>query len=379
MKENLPVLDGLRGVAALCVVVFHMAELAQPDPFKQWISHAYLAVDFFFCLSGYIVAYAYDARREATGLKRFLTLRAIRLHPLVLLGTLFGLAAYSLDPFTSKQSASGGLLASAVLGGMLLFPTWTLPQRWGSYIPLNPPAWSLFWEYIANLAYGLILWRMPSRILAPFTGLFAIAIVVSLYLNGGLSLGWSWENMLYAPIRVGFSFSMGILLFRLGARVRSPLGFTALGLVLIGIFIFPYTRLNWIYEAAVIIIAFPLIVAVGAGADEGRVARNLCALSGRLSYPLYMLHYPFVSLFANYHWNRGIPEPYIPAVIAVFTMGAVATSYLALILFDEPLRHALKTRFSLPLRSSGASSAGRDELQSAEDRLPSATPHPADR
>lgn len=374
MKQNLPVLDGLRGIAALCVVVFHMHELTQPDQFKQWISHAYLAVDFFFCLSGFIVAYAYDARRGVMGLKRFLLLRAIRLHPLVMLGGVFGLAAYVLDPFTAKQQADPALLASAIVGGLLLLPTWTLPMRWGSYIPLNPPAWSLFWEYAVNLAYGAILWRLSVRVLAVSTLIFGIGIVLSSYLNikTGMSLGWSWDNMHYAAIRVGFSFGAGIMLFRIGARIRSPLGFAALAIALIGVFVFPYTRLNWIYEAIVIIALFPLIVAVGAGAKEHRWTAKLCAFSGRISYPLYILHYPFVSVFANYHWEHGFPKPWLPAIIALFTLGAIAVSWLALVLFDEPLRHRLKKRFAFPLKSSGAASAGSGGLAAARPATTSA-------
>lgn len=363
MKQNLPVLDGLRGVAALCVVVFHMAELAEPNLKKQWISHAYLAVDFFFCLSGYVVAYAYDDRREAMGLKRFLLLRAIRLHPLVVLGALAGLAAYVLDPFTTKQTAPAELLGAAIVGGALLAPTWTLPHRWGSYIPLNPPAWSLLWEYVANLVYATVLWRAPTRWLALMTGAFGVGIVTSLMIKGGLSLGWSWDNMLYAPIRVGFSFGAGLLLYRLKLKIASPFGFAALGASLIAVFVFPYTPLNALYEIIVVLLVFPLIVALGAGSAEHKQTRRACAFLGRISYPLYMLHYPFVSLFANYHWSRGFPQAHINLAIAMFTLGAIGLSWLILVLVDEPVRHALKRRLNFPLRSSGAASAGVDVLE----------------
>jgi peptidoglycan/LPS O-acetylase OafA/YrhL len=247
---------------------------------------------------------------------------------------------------------------------LLLLPVWTLPMRWGSYMPLNPPAWSLFWEYAANIAYGVILWRLSNRVLAAITLSFGIGIVISGFLNmkTGLSLGWSWENIYYAPIRVGFSFGAGILLFRLGAALRSPLGFAALSAALIGVFVFPYTMLNWVYEAVAILLLFPLIVAIGAGARENRWTAGLCAFSGRLSYPLYILHYPFVSVFANYHWGPGFPKAWLPAIIALFTLCAVAVAWLALVLFDEPVRHRLKTRFAFPLKSSGAASAGSDEL-----------------
>jgi hypothetical protein len=62
-KSHYQILDGLRGVAALTVVIFHTFEAyANVDRFTQTLNHGYLAVDFFFLLSGFVVAYAYDDR-----------------------------------------------------------------------------------------------------------------------------------------------------------------------------------------------------------------------------------------------------------------------------------------------------------------------------
>ena len=62
-KSHYEILDGLRGVAAILVVIFHTFEVyADENRFKQIINHGYLAVDFFFLLSGFVVAYAYDDR-----------------------------------------------------------------------------------------------------------------------------------------------------------------------------------------------------------------------------------------------------------------------------------------------------------------------------
>ena len=85
-KPHFENLDGLRGVAALAVVIFHFMEIAVPNPNNNFIAHAYLAVDFFFCLSGFVIAYAYDDKMAAIGIGQFLKRRFIRLHPLVIIG-----------------------------------------------------------------------------------------------------------------------------------------------------------------------------------------------------------------------------------------------------------------------------------------------------
>src|SRR6478609_5352395 len=98
-KQHFAILDGLRGVAALGVVVFHFMEWIFPDPSKNFIGHGFLAVDFFFCLSGFVIGYAYDDRIQEMGRGAFFKARLIRLHPLVVLGSVLGLLGFLLDPF----------------------------------------------------------------------------------------------------------------------------------------------------------------------------------------------------------------------------------------------------------------------------------------
>lgn len=83
-RQHFIILDGLRGIAALAIVIFHFMEWAYPDFSKNFIAHGFLAVDFFFCLSGFVIAYAYDNRIEKMGVLEFFKSRAIRLHPLIL-------------------------------------------------------------------------------------------------------------------------------------------------------------------------------------------------------------------------------------------------------------------------------------------------------
>src|SRR5690242_20549587 len=92
-RQHFPALDGLRGVAALAVVVFHFMEMVIGNYSQLFIGHGWLAVDFFFCLSGFVIGYAYDDRIGAMGLRKFARVRLIRLHPMVVFGSVLGLVA----------------------------------------------------------------------------------------------------------------------------------------------------------------------------------------------------------------------------------------------------------------------------------------------
>src|SRR6476620_3663373 len=111
-KQHFEILDGLRGIAALAVVIFHFMEWVFSDSSKNFIGHGFLAVDFFFCLSGFVIGYAYDNRIEKMGVKEFFKSRLIRLHPLVILGSVLGFLGFLLDPFLAPAAtySTGKLL-----------------------------------------------------------------------------------------------------------------------------------------------------------------------------------------------------------------------------------------------------------------------------
>src|SRR4051812_33605191 len=143
-RQHFEILDGLRGVAAISVVVFHFMEIAVPDYEKSLIAHAYLAVDFFFCLSGFVIAYAYDAKLKDIGIGAFFKLRLIRLHPLVIIGSIIGLAAFIFDPFTDLWVKYADKIWWLFGSSCLMIPYPVVPERYLNLFHLNPPAWSLF-------------------------------------------------------------------------------------------------------------------------------------------------------------------------------------------------------------------------------------------
>ena len=93
-KPHFPVLDGLRGVASIMVIIFHLFEPLSTGHLDQIVNHGYLAVDFFFLLSGFVVGYAYDERWGTMRFMDFAKLRLIRLQPMVIMGMIFGAACF---------------------------------------------------------------------------------------------------------------------------------------------------------------------------------------------------------------------------------------------------------------------------------------------
>ncbi|HTJ53585.1 MAG TPA: acyltransferase, partial [Cyclobacteriaceae bacterium] len=143
-KKHFEILDGLRGVAALAVVIFHFTEWVSPNASKNFIGHGFLAVDFFFCLSGFVIGYAYDDRIGKMGVKEFFKSRLIRLHPLVILGSVLGLLGFLLDPFASPSAYNSGEVAVLFVCSLFLIPLPLMKERFFNLFAFNAPAWSLF-------------------------------------------------------------------------------------------------------------------------------------------------------------------------------------------------------------------------------------------
>ena len=323
-KPHYALLDGLRGVAALLVVWYHIFEgyqFAGGKPIIDFANHGYLAVDFFFILSGFVVGYAYDRRWGKTlTFGGFFKRRIIRLHPMVIMGAVIGAVSFALSGFArwdGSQSATS-MVMLALLCAMFMIPAVPGQMREvrgnGEMFPLNGPCWSLFFEYIGNILYALIIRRFSTPVLAVFTVLLGCALAwfavgdVSQY--GCIGVGWTIDqvNVLGGLLRMLFPFSMGMLLSRLFKKGREVRGvFWLSTLVLVALFHVPYIAgsgalcLNGVFEIVCIAVIFPAIVWYAAsGSTTDRFSTKACDFLGNLSYPLYMVHYPVMYLF--YKW-----------------------------------------------------------------------------
>ena len=360
-KNHYEVLDGLRGVAALLVVAFHTLE---PNDhgirFNQIINHGYLAVDFFFLLSGFVVAYAYDDRWPRMSQWNFYKRRLIRLQPMIVMGSLIGAALFYFQrgsAFPLIATTPWWKMIAVMFFGCTLLP---LPIRydirgWDEMHPLDGPAWSLFFEYIANILYALWLRKLSTRWLSVLTGLSAIFLIHMLVTGEGDAIGGWAVNA--AQLHIGFArllfpFLAGMLLMRSGKRIHVRHGFYLCSVILLICFALPrfggpnHLWINGLYEAVCIILVFPIIVAMGAGSLQATTVSNrLCRTLGDLSYPLYLTHYPLIYIYTAWIGQRphSVAERAGWGILLWFT--AVAMGYACLKLYDEPVRAWLSRRF----------------------------------
>ena len=360
-KNHYEILDGLRGVAAILVVVFHVFETYSGDRFHQIINHGYLAVDFFFLLSGFVVAYAYDDRWGKMTQWEFYKRRLIRLQPMVIVGTIIGAALFYFQanpdfPLIAGTPVWKMLVVMLVGFTMLPLPiSWDI-RGWTEMHPLDGPAWSLYFEYIANILYAVIVRRFSKTLLAIFVFLSAGLLVQYLLTSpqgdviGGWALDKTQQHVGFA--RMLYPFFAGVLLCRVGKLIHIKYAFAVCSVLLVGLFAVPriggtdQVWQNGLYESVCIIIFFPLIVSIGAGGKlVGKSATKICKFLGAISYPLYITHYPLIYTHLAWVRNNHIPKgPGLLAGLGVVIL-AVSIAFACLKLYDEPVREWLRKRY----------------------------------
>jgi peptidoglycan/LPS O-acetylase OafA/YrhL len=346
-KQHLLILDGLRGIAALAIVIFHFMEWIFPEGPKNFIGHAFLAVDFFFCLSGFVIAYAYDNRMTKIGVMEFFKKRLIRLHPLVIAGSVLGLLGFLFDPFESSSLASDpGKLLLMFACSLLLIPLPIMEERFFNLFSFNAPAWSLFWEYVANIIYALVLCRLNRRVLLALAVIASAGIGWISYDAGNLLGGWNGDTFWHGGVRVAYSFLAGMLIYRSGWIIRNKLGFIGLAVLLSLAFVMPFFSWNWLAEAIVVLIYFPILVSLGAGASLSPRLTKICVFSGQLSYPLYMTHYFAIWIFGHYYTTQKPPASELVWVIIAGVILLVGFAYIVMRWFELPVRRWLSNRKS---------------------------------
>ena len=364
-KPHYGILDGLRGVAALMVIWYHIFEGFATSPIDQKFNHGYLAVDFFFILSGFVIGYAYDDRWGSMTMKDFFKRRLIRLHPMVILAAVFGAAAFLIQgsvQWDGTHIPSGNVLISLLLGMLLIpcFPGGTGEVRGnGEMFPLNGPSWSLFFEYIGNIMYALFLRRLPTKWLKVFVAASGLGYAAFAIFNGSgsynMGVGWTMagHNFIGGFLRVTFAFSAGLLLSRDFKPVKIKGAFWICSAMIISLLSVPYlgseaNPINGVYDAVCTILIFPAIVYLGAsgsaaGSDKG-ISHRISKLLGDISYPLYIIHYPIMYLFYAWLWKNGLTFSQTWPVAVLIFIGAPILAYACLKLYDEPVRRWLSRK-----------------------------------
>ncbi|MDR1582648.1 MAG: acyltransferase [Prevotellaceae bacterium] len=360
-KPHYEILDGLRGIAAIMVLGFHVFEAYYvtnaAGKFDQVLNHAYLAVDFFFVLSGFVIGYAYDDRWGKMSIANFLKRRIFRLHPMVVFGTVLGVAL-----FYFGASAAFPLIANIPLWKVLLYavigilmiptpPSMDI-RGWEEMYTLDAPIWTLAFEYFANLMYAIFIRKFTKTALTILVVVAACFTIHLTWTQGDVIGGWTVNahHLHVGFTRLMYPFFAGLLLYRIGKVINIPKQtFAWCSLLLVTVLVMPRIGgmesewKNGVYEAAVIIIIFPLIVAMGAGGKvKGKFTSKLCKLLGDISYPVYLVNYPVCYLHTGWASDKGYSldeAGWIPYAVFVATL---MISYAAMKFYDIPVRKWLR-------------------------------------
>lgn len=372
-KPRYEILDGLRGVAAMIVVAFHLFETYSSGYKTQILNHGYLAVDFFFVLSGFVVGYAYDDRWGRMTTWDFFKRRLVRLHPMLIMGTLIGAVLFYFGDAPSfqlvMQTPWWQMLLIAVMGCLMLPTPPSMDIRgWGELNSLNGASWSLMWEYVANVLYALIIRRLSNVALAIVVVLSAfltIDVVFNFDVFGLLEsrsyvagtviggFGLSADQIYIGITRLLYPFFVGLLLFRVGMRLRVKGGFWWSSLIITVMLVMPYLgtstdhTIDSLWQLSAIAFIFPIVVSIGAGSEiTDEKTSRVCRFLGNISYPLYITHYPLI--YVQMQWaatHQSAPAgTHICVAVSVF-VSAIAIAYATMKLYDEPVREWLKQRF----------------------------------
>ena len=352
-QRHLVGLDGLRGFAALGVVLFHMNHWLH----VPWLAvNAHFAVDLFFCLSGYVLPLAYGRERAPDlTFAAFARIRLIRLMPLIGLAIVVSALYVAAKLGAHAESGLYANLAAAVALGLLVLPYFDPPQTIGGpqIFPLNGPEYSLFLELVVN-AFWFATRRVAQLPLALVLSLGSLALLAH-FGSGGDTAASFWLGfprvfgLFFAGVAL-FHFSQG----RGAALARSPAAtyvFWAASLAMAVVFFWP-TPVGFPVLVAWVVIVTPALVFTGAHVTIEGSARRLCIATGALSYPIYALHYPifcWLNGAVQTATHRQVPALEVPlAFVAIVGLG-----WIALKVYDEPVRAAFGRR-----RRAAASGAG---------------------
>ncbi len=367
-KRAFVTLDGLRGIAALVIVTRHAPAFfasisiyvsrahGSPLPVGPFFE-SYLAVDFFFALSGFVLSYAYGERLQAgMGPGRFMTIRLIRLYPLYLLTVVLSFGDVFLK-LAHGEIETGRLLPyiTELACGLFFLPSPTSPLLF----PLNPPAWSLFFELLANAFYGLMAPRLKMLWLLLIVGFAGSVLVIAVCIGwlgfgsagiGAMNDGFEWQALGAGVVRVMFSFFAGILVFRVWnvwhPRINVPPLLVAAVLTAI-LVANPPDRYQTAFDLIATLLMFPCLIFFGASSVPTGLLARLFTWSGTASYAVYVLQAPIYDYVqrAVTHLSGGTPGelPWtwgVLFIVIIFSVAITADKYI-----DGPARNVLSSLF----------------------------------
>lgn len=336
--ERIAALDALRGIAAALVVAHHVSWAMLNSP--RFVGHGYLSVDFFFLLSGFVVARTYEPRLKwSMTFVAYARIRLTRLYPLMALGVIAGFVAYSLiGPFIPDRGTR--------LVAQLLF----VPTLWmaGELFALNSVQWSLLVELAANGLHAAILRYLTTLRLAAVVASLAVGEVLTAHHFGNLQVGWSARSFLVGFVRGGFGFFAGVLCYRLHLlgrlpTLRVPWPIVAVALPVLVVVASHYQlSIRWYVDPLIVIVAMPAVLIMGINTVMTGVAKTVGKIAGEISYPMYAIQAPV--LLAVLGVSKRVAVDASPYALCAVAAVAVLIAATALMFIDRRLQSKMNPR-----------------------------------
>jgi peptidoglycan/LPS O-acetylase OafA/YrhL len=337
--ERFAVLDGIRGLAAILVILDHF-----PSPMNTVVMSRALAVDFFFVLSGFVLAHAYSQRLDS-GMSAFdfMRRRIIRLYPMYILGSLLGaiMAAVAVSQGQFAMTPQGFGLVSLFAVGFVPTPQ-HLGGSWGFY-SFDHPAWSLAYELVANLAFAALAFMRRPKWIVWWLPIAAASLAYQSFQNQSTDLGWQYHAIDGGLVRIGYEFFLGLVIysiwkkgyaFTIPAWIALPLlpAMACVGSLL------QTENQRIALDVAFQIVVIPIIVAGAANARVSGVTERICSALGTLSFGVYMLHVPLGTLQGQFWRDAPATSPErIPQVLAIIAITLIAAA-VTYVIYDKPAR-----------------------------------------
>lgn len=347
MKQNFLTLDGMRGVAAIFVLISHTGTFWNGLIFN----HTHLAVDTFFILSGFVIAHAYENKLTSGQItfKDFFIIRLIRLYPMFFIATLFATVVIVWNYGTSEHQNADYLssLVRSIGLTFLLLPSMLIDSN--KLFPLNGAYWSIFYELVVNFFYAAIIRVLTNKVLIYLIAFLSILIMSVLLLNGTLGAGFTWRytSIITGLTRSGFGIFFGIYLYRVGKRFFPNLvlpSWVVIGLSTAVLMIPDLGKFNGVVDFLAVFIIFPLCIVLGARNNSSLLFNSIYKLLGQVSYPIYLLHIPIAALIYLFGLGQ-LMERNAPISGILFVILIIILSIFLERFFDLPLRKYFRDRF----------------------------------
>ena len=340
-------LDGLRGIAAIFIIQRHAEDLL-----GDALPSSYLGVDLFFALSGFVLAHAYGASLADGRISpaQFMKARLMRLYPLYAVALALAVAYYihmyfAGLPVMADEYVVPEELALALFTGLLFLPS-PVTISFNAALFLVHPAWSLFNELVANLAYA---WRGAGatlRQIAMVIGVSAVLLVVAAVHFERLHAGFRWHEMYAGMARVFFSFFTGVVIYRFRRKVPRlrPVQALLCLAVLAAVLASPTPKeMKAVFDLIVVLLVWPALLYWASGIVPDRRTAAVASFLGTASYAVYVLHTPVIDWVLALWPDLRQPD-IAPAAGIVLIILIVLISWWLTTMFDQPLQKKLKRK-----------------------------------